>query len=132
MRSSIACLPTGSGAGTTRNQVQDKENCNSFQVVKRGLATTQQLDDLGLNKQEKVRAAMQYDPGMKPMKESAKRPQVDTYPWARPAGIDRNPQSAVVYQKGTKKFWERTMEIQGSRPKQEREVIPDVRLLMIS
>jgi hypothetical protein len=36
-----------------------------------------------------------------------------------------------VYEKGTKKFWERTNELQSSKGKQERNLIPDVRSIYI-
>ena len=112
-RSAIDCLP---GAQTCRNSdkkvVSNKEN---FSPGIKQTATTFEKEQFGQMIREKVKQAKTYDRSMQLL-------EPETF-------INRTYQNQAVkqkdkaYEKGTKKFWEKTQELYSSKNKVEKELI---------
>ena len=71
---------------------------------------------MGLLKEEKIRSAKTYDRSM----------QVQQTPPGRNYQNQPIENKEKTYEKGTKKFWERTQELYASKGKPESGLIPDV------
>ncbi|CDW79902.1 UNKNOWN [Stylonychia lemnae] len=118
-RSSIDCLPGSTTCVTARNSHNsNKENINP--QISRGLATSVEREDMGIVPRERLRSAKTYDRSMVQINPVTYTN--ITYQNQPKAEQDR------PYEKGTKKFWDKTMEIKQqsslNKAKKEQEVVP--------
>ena len=84
-------------------------------MIARMTGTSEMREVMGLAKVERIRSAKTYDRSM-----PVNQPDNRNYQNRRIEQKDKG------YEKGTKKFWERTQEIQASKGKKENDLIPKV------